>query len=93
MFIIPQNYNFKNKLFGFIPYSSLIINLIIFIVIYFIINLFVLNINLKIFILISFCFPILLFSIFGINNEPLIYVLFYLLKYLLSSKLYLFKKY
>lgn len=93
MFIIPQNYNFKNKLFGFIPYSSLIINLIIFIVIYFIVNLFVLNINLKIFILISFCFPILLFSIFGINNEPLIYVLFYLLKYLLSSKLYLFKKY
>ncbi len=93
MFIIPQNYTFKNKLFGFIPYSSLIINLIIFIVIYFIVNLFVLNINLKIFILISFCFPILLFSIFGINNEPLIYVLFYLLKYLLSSKLYLFKKY
>ena len=27
-FIFPQNYNFDNKLFGFISYSSLILNLI-----------------------------------------------------------------
>ena len=27
-FIFPQNYNFKNKLFGIIDYSSLIFNII-----------------------------------------------------------------
>ena len=27
-FIFPKNYNFKNKLFGFIDYSTIFINLI-----------------------------------------------------------------
>ena len=40
-FIFPQNYNFNNKLFGFIDYSTLILNilwgLIIFLFIHFII--------------------------------------------------------
>ena len=35
-FIFPQNYNFDNKLFGFISYSSLILNLIWACIIFFI---------------------------------------------------------
>ena len=27
-FIFPQNYNFKNKLFGFLDYSTIFLNLI-----------------------------------------------------------------
>jgi hypothetical protein len=39
-FIFPQNYNFDNKLFGFISYSSLILNLIWACIIFFISNCF-----------------------------------------------------
>ena len=38
-FIFPQNYNFKNKLFGIIDYSSLIFNIIWDLIIFLLINL------------------------------------------------------
>ena len=41
-FIFPQNYNFKNKLFGIIDYSSLIFNIIWDLIIFLLINLFLL---------------------------------------------------
>ena len=92
-FIFPKNYNFRPKLFGFIEYTTAVIDIIIALFLYGFVNLIFTSINIKIYIFISLFLPIFLVSIFGINNEPLIYVLFYLLKYLLSSKLYLFKKY
>lgn len=92
-FIIPQNYNFKSKLFGVIDYSTIILNIVwygfIFSILYLLFN----NWNIKIFLLISLCFPITLFSFIGFNGEPLPYVLRYLLKYILRPKLYLYKKY
>ena len=33
-FIFPQNYNFKNKLFGFLDYSTIFLNLIWFLFIF-----------------------------------------------------------
>ena len=48
-FIFPQNYNFKNKLFGFLDYSTIFLNLIWFLFIFLFINLFFNNINIKIF--------------------------------------------
>lgn len=92
-FIFPQNYDFKNKLFGFIPYSTLIFNVIWYIIVFYILNLIFKNWNIKIFLLISFSFPITLFSIVGINGDSLIYVIYYFTKYLLKPKLYLFKKF
>ena len=91
-FIIPQNYSFKNKIFGFIPYSTLIFNIVWYFVIFSILNLFLDNWNIKIFILISLAFPITLLSILGLNGEPFIDVLKYVLKYIFSTKIYLFKK-
>ena len=38
-FIFPQNYNFKIKLLGFIDYPVAIFNIILWIIIYFLINL------------------------------------------------------
>ena len=49
-FIFPQNYNFKNKLFGIIDYSSLIFNIIWDLIIFLLINLLFKNNNIKIFI-------------------------------------------
>lgn len=92
-FIIPQNYNFKNKIFGIIDYSTALFNIIWYIIIFTVINFFIKNWNIKIFLLISICFPITIFSIIGINNEPIIYVFKYLIKYIFKPKLYLYKKF
>lgn len=92
-FIIPQNYNFKNKIFGIIDYPTALFNLFWYIFIFLIINLVFKNWNIKIFLLISLCFPITLFSLVGFNGESIIYVFMYVFKYLFNTKLYLYKKY
>lgn len=92
-FIIPQNYNFKNKIFGVVDYSTVFFNIIWYIIVFLILNLFFKNWNIKIFLLISLCLPVTLFSILGFNGEPIVYVLKYIIKYFFRPKLYLFKKY
>lgn len=92
-FIIPHNYNFKNKIFGIIDYSTAFFNAIWYIIVFALLNLFFNNWNIKIFLLISLCLPITLFSIVGFNGEPIVYVFKYVLKYLFRPKLYLYKKY
>ena len=91
-FIFPQNYNFKNKFLGLFDYSSIFFNIIWCFLIFFILNFFIENINLKIFIFILLCFPFIILSISGFNGESFIYVLKYLLKFILKQKLYLFNK-
>lgn len=91
IYIFPKNYNFKNKLFGIIDYPTAIFNLIIFLLIFSISNLIFKSFSIKIFIIIILYFPILLFSIIGFNNENILYVIFYVIKYLLKPKLYLYK--
>lgn len=91
-FIFPQNYNFHNKFLGIFDYSTIILNLIWDIVIFYFINLFNFNINIKIFIFILFCFPLLIFSIVGFNGENIIYVLHYFFKFILKNKLLFFDK-
>lgn len=92
-FIIPQNFDFKNKLWGIFDYYTLFFNIIWYIIIFIITNFLFSNWNIKIFFIISLGFPITLFSAFGLNGESIIYVLKYIIKYLISPKIYLFKKY
>lgn len=92
-FVIPQNYDFENKLFGIIHYSNLIFIFIWGILIFSIINVLFQNIDIKIFLFISLVFPVALISIVGINGESFINVLICIIKYILSPKLYLYKKY
>ena len=92
-FIIPQNYNFKNKILGIIDYSTAFFNISWYLFIFILLNFLFKNWNIKIFLLISLCFPITLFSIVGFNGESIIYVFKYVLKYILKPKLYLYKKY
>lgn len=91
-FIFPKNYNFKTKLFGLIDYSTAILNLIWIILIYFISNLFFNNLSIKIFFIISLCFPLFIFSVVGFNNENILCVIIYFSKYLFRPKLYLYDK-
>ena len=91
-FIFPQNYDFKLKLFGFIDYPIAIFNLILWIVLYFIINAFIPYLYVKICVFISICFPVFLLSIIGFNHENLFYVLMYIFKFMKNKKLYLYIK-
>lgn len=91
-FIFPQNYNFNNKLLGFIDYSTALLNVIWYVFIFCLLNLIFSSINTKIFLFIILCFPILLFSIVGFNHENIVYVFIYFFKYINRPKIYLYKK-
>ncbi len=91
-FIFPENYNFKNKLFGLFDYSTVIINIIWAFIMFQIAKSLPLNFNIKISIFIIFYFPLLLFSIFGFNNENIFYFLTYMFKFVKNRKVYFFSK-
>lgn len=91
-FIIPKNYNFKNKLFGIIDYTTAIFNTIWNVLLYFILKNIEITISIKICIFSSLSFPVLLLTLIGFNNESPIYTIKYLLNYLKSQKVFLFKK-
>lgn len=91
-FIFPQNYNFKSKLFGFIDYTTVIVNILWGFIIYNFLKIFPFALLMKISIFIVFCFPLFLFSIFGFNNENIIYFFYYIFKFLIKRKLYFFSK-
>ena len=90
-FIFPQNYNFKNKLFGFIDYSTAIFNVIWSLFIFCFINLFLYSFKIKLFIFIVLTFPFILFTIVGFNHENILYVFYYILKFYNNRKIYIYK--
>lgn len=91
-FIFPQNYDFKNKLFGMIDYSTTFINLLWDVFVFILVNLIFNDLTIKIFIIVIFCFPLLLFSLTGFNGENILYVLSYLMRFFFRPKLFLYKK-
>ena len=91
-FIFPQNYNFNFKLFGFLDYKTIFFNLIWWFIIFLISNIFD-DLLLKIIFFIIFCFPILLISFFGFNQENIVYVLKYIFLYFKNPRIYLYKKF
>ena len=91
-FIFPKNYDFKNKLFGIIDYSTVFINLIWYGFVLILINLFFNNLNIKIFLFILLCFPFLLISISGFNGENFVYVFRYIFTFFVKQKLFLYLK-
>ena len=91
-FIFPQNYNFKNKLFGFFDYSTVIINTLWAFIMFQISKNLPYNINVKISVFIVFYFPLLLFSMFGFNNENIFYFFSYMIKFIKNRKVYFFSK-
>lgn len=91
-FIFPQNFAFKNKILGVIDMSTLFFNVFWDAFIYCLLNLLFSNINIIISGFIILCFPLLLFSIIGFNHENIVYVVFYLLKFISNKKLYFYNK-
>ena len=91
-FIFPKNYDFNTKLFGLIDYSTAILNVFWSVIVFVVINIIFKSLNIKIFLFIICSFPVLLFSIIGINGENVIYVFSYIIKYILKQKLYFYEK-
>lgn len=90
-FIFPQNYNFNHKLLGIFDSSTVIFNFIWGLFTFCLISLIFSNINIKIFLLIILNFPVLLFSIVGFNHENILYVFYYIIKFIKNPKIYLYK--
>lgn len=91
-FIFPRNFNFKNKFLGIIEYSTLFINLLWDVFIFCLVSLVLHSLTMKITIFIILCFPLFLFSIVNCNNENILIIISYLIKFLFSPKIYLFNK-
>ena len=91
-FIFPQNYTFKNKIFGFIDYSVAIINLVWVIMIGGLLHICIQDINIKVIVFILLCFQVFLLSISGIHGENIIYVFIYMFKFLIKQKLFFYAK-
>ena len=91
-FFFPQNYNFKNKLFGVLDYNTVIANIIWILIILISINIFFQDLNIKIFLFIIFCFPFLLLSVFGFNGENILYVFSYIFRFFIKQKIYFYNK-
>lgn len=90
-YIIPKNYNFKPKFLGIIDYPTAIFNLLIMLFDFVILKLLLFSIITKIIIFLISYLPIFLVSIFGFYNENFLYILLYVLKYLISPKVYIYK--
>ena len=91
-FIFPQNYTFKNKIFGFIDYSVAIINIVWAIIIGGLLYICIQDINIKVITFILLCFPVFLLSISGIHGENIIYVFIYMFKFFIKQKLFFYSK-
>ena len=91
-FIFPQNYRFHSKLFGLIDYSTAIVNIIWWLIIFVITKLLRMDLWMKIIFFIITCFTVLLISLFGFRQENIWYVFCYLFSFWKSHKIYLYKK-
>lgn len=91
-FIFPKNYTFKSKLLGFIDYSTAILNIIFIFILYNILHIFISNTIDLIPVFIPFYIPFFLITILNNQKENFIDVSKYLIKYLISPKLYLYEK-
>lgn len=91
-FIIPQNYKYKNKLFGLIDYPTAIINIVWNLILYYFLRRLFIALTIKIFVFTALSFPVLLLTIIGFNNESPIYTIKYLINYFKKPKIYLFNK-
>ena len=91
-FVFPKNYNFKPKLFGFIEYTTAILDAIIGFLIYTFVNFVFTNVNIKIYIFISLFLPLLLISILGINKESFLTVFRYIFKFIKNQNIYLYTR-
>ena len=91
-FIFPKNYKYNTKVLGFIDYITAIVDLLIGIIIFSILNLIFKDLSTRIYIFIIIFLPIILFSILGTNGENILEFLIYIFKFFKNRKIYFYQK-
>ena len=91
-FIIPKNYKFKPKILGLLDYQTAVINGIWGGILYLLSNILFKTLTYKLYFIGALFLPFLLFTIVGINNESIISVSIYIIKYFRRQKIYLYRK-
>ena len=89
-FIVPKNYNYHLKILGVIDYPTAIFNLVILALLWIVLSPLLTNILRKTAVVIILYLPILLITIVESQNESPVYRMYYLLKFLLGPKIYLY---
>ena len=90
-FFFPENHDTKLKFLGLIDYYTIILNIFWSLFIFCLINLFEINLNIKVLLFILFSFPLFLLSLLGIYGENIIYVFLYTFKFIRNRKVYDYK--
>ena len=82
-------YNRKNKWLGIIDYKTLVFSVIYIYLVIKIVFYFNISYTMKVYIIINFILPLLIFIMLNINEESIIDKLYIILKFFLSRKVYL----
>lgn len=91
-FIFPKNYNFSFKLMGMFSYVSILVNIIWAGFVYLLVSLFFSSFIIKLYGFIILFLPVCLFTLLNKSNENILSVMFFLVKYLVRSKVYFYDK-
>ena len=91
-FIIPKNYKFKAKLLGMIDYSTALLNGVWAGILYVFVNFLFSALSTKIYCFAGLFLPFFLFSMIGANNENMISVIVYVIKFYRKQKIFLYQK-
>lgn len=91
-YIIHQNYDTSPKLFGVFSYSSIIISLFLIVPIIYLTYISSLTIITKIYIVIFVCIPIIILNYIFSSSNNLYVLLFFIIKYIFSTKVYIYNK-
>jgi len=89
-FIIPKNYNYHLKILGIIDYPTAIFNLLVLGFLWLLLSPLFQNILWKTAVVIILYLPLLLITIVESQNESPIYRIYYILKFFVKPKIYLY---
>lgn len=92
IFIFPKNYDFSFKFLGLFNYSSIFLNIIWGLFVYFIISSLFGSFIIRLYGFISMFLPFFLFSILNKSNENIFFVCIYLIKYFIRPKVFFYDK-
>jgi TM2 domain-containing membrane protein YozV len=89
-FIIPKNYNYHLKILGIIDYPTAIFNLLVLGLLWLLLSPLFPNILRKTAVVIILYLPLLLITIVESQNESPIYRIYYILKFFVKPRIYLY---
>lgn len=92
IFIFPKNYDFSFKFLGLFNYSSIFLNIIWGMFVYFIVSFLFGSFIIRFYTFTFLFLPFFLFSILNKSNENIFFVCIYLIRYFARPKVFFYDK-